>query len=796
MTQGINSPRLDNLPTLLSTFIGRENEIAGLKQLLLQNRLVTLTGVGGSGKTRLAIKLANEVRDKFEQGILFIRFASLSDHELVPQAVASTLGVREQKKQTIVDGLIEHLKNQRSLLIFDNCEHLIDACAKLAKEILQACPNIKILATSREPLNIPGEVIRTVPPLSLPERQPWRDPKSGETALSIYWQSESVQLFLDRAALVLPGFELTMDNGAWVAEICHRLDGMPLAIELAAARVRALSVQQIAERLDDRFNLLTGGSRTAPARHQTLAATLDWSYALLSEKEKKVLQRFSVFSGGANLGACESVCSGDGVEGAKVLELLSQLIDKSLLTTDRFEHGEVRYFLLETIREYARERLIESGEHANIHRCHLEFFLQMAGEAEPNLKGSAQGIWLKRLQREQDNFRSALTWSLENDRTMALQLAVALGQFWFMRGYQFGEGMKWLESILSRSGSTKNKRLHAEAYNWLGILAYFQNDYGTARSAYENSLELYREENDKYAVFKVLNYLAELSLFQSDEASKASLYSAARQSAEECLVSLREQEEHWKMAQVLNILGEMSRVDGDYETAQSYYQESLAIRRELGDTRGVAVSLINLGHVAYHRGTYQEATKFFEESLAMFQRIESTRGTIDCLDGLAGVLGAEHMPERAARLFGAAEQLRETAQIGLIVAYPDQMEYDFYKASVRSQLTEEVFAAAWREGSAMTLEQAIEYALDHRESSKTLKPLKEKFGGLTPRERETAMLITQGKSNREIAKEMVVSIRTVETYVTRILNKLGFDSRVQIATWAIEVGLASTIKDD
>jgi predicted ATPase/DNA-binding CsgD family transcriptional regulator/Tfp pilus assembly protein PilF len=796
MIERIHSQRSDNLPTHLSIFIGREREIASLKHLLLGNRLVTLTGVGGSGKTRLSIKLANELLNKFEQGIWFIRFASLSDHELVPQAVASTLGVREQKKQTIVDGLIEHLKNQRSLLIFDNCEHLIDACAKLAKEILQACPNIKILATSREPLNIPGEVVWTVPPLSLPERQPWHDPKTGETALSIYRQSESVQLFLNRAALVLPDFELSIDNGAWVAEICRRLDGMPLAIEFAAARVRALSVQQIAERLDDRFNLLTGGSRTAHARHQTLAATLDWSYALLSEKEKRVLQRFSVFSDGATLDAVESVCTGDDVEAAQALEVLSQLIDKSLITADRFEHGKTRYFLLETIREYARERLIESGEQANIHRRHLEFFLQLAREAEPNLKGPEQGNWLRRLQLEQDNFRSALTWSLENDRTMALQLAVALGQFWFMRGYQFGEGMKWLKSILSRSDNTQNKRLHADAYSRLGTLAYFHNDYVTARSAYENSLKFYREENDKYAVLEVLYFLAELSLFQSDEASKSSPYNTARLSAEECLVSLREQGDRWKTAQVLNMLGEMLRVDGDYDTARSYYEESLAIRRELNDERGVAVSLINLGYVAYHKGAYREAKKFFEESLTMFQGIESTRGTIDCLDGLAGVLGAEHKPEHAARLFGAAEQLRETARIGLTVAFSDQMEYDRYKAFVRSQLTEDAFAAAWTDGRKMTLEQAIEFALQPSESSKTSNSLKEKFGGLSPRERETAMLIAQGKSNREIAMEMVVGVKTVETYVSRILNKLDFDSRVQIATWAVEVDLASAIKDN
>jgi predicted ATPase/DNA-binding CsgD family transcriptional regulator len=789
------SEAVGNLPVQLSDFIGREWESSEVRKLLFKHRLVTLTGAGGSGKTRLAIKLANELLNNFERGAWFIRFAPLADSDLVIQVVATTLGVHERTNRPFIDDLIEHLQDQHCLLIFDNCEHLIDACAQVAYKVLQSCPNVQILATSREPLGISGEAVWTVPPMSLPDMQPWGDPTNGGTALSVYKQSEAVQLFINRAALASPGFELTMENGAWVAEICRRLDGIPLAIELAAARVRSMSIRHIAQRLDDRFNLLTGGARTAPPRQQTLAATLDWSYNLLSEKEQKVLQSFSVFAGGATLEAIESVCMGDDDKNAGVLDVLSQLVDKNLITADRLEREETRYFLMETVREYARERLHESGGQANIHRGHAEFFLQLTREAESNLKGSEQGIWLRRLQLEQDNFRSALAWSLENDRMLALLLAVALGQFWFMRGYQFGEGMEWLKSILSRSDHTQNKRLHAEAYNRLGTLAYFHNDYVTARKAYENSLELYREENDKYAVMEVLYYLAELSLFQSDKASKLSPYAAARLSAEECLVSLREHGDRWKMAQVLNFLGEMSRVDGDYETAQTYYEESLAIRRELEDERGVAVSLINLGHVAYHKGAYQDAKKFLEESMAMFQRLKSTRGTIDCLDGLAGVMGAEHRPERAARLFGAAEQLRETARIGLTVAYPDQMEYDHYKASVRSQLTKEDFAAAWAEGRTMTLEQAIKYALESWESSETTQTLKEKFGGLTPRERETAMFIAQGKSNREIAEEMVVGVRTVETYVSRILNKLGFDSRVQIATWAIDIGLDSLTTD-
>ena len=297
------SEEVGNLPVQLSDFIGRERESVDVRKLLSDHRLVTLTGAGGSGKTRLSIKLASDLLDEFEHGIWFIRFAPLSDPELVPQSVASTLGISEKKTQPILNSLIEQLRDHHSLLIFDNCEHLVSACAHLAEKLLQVCSDIQLLATSHEPLNIPGEVVWTVPPMSLPTPQPWRDPTSAEAALSAYKQSESVQLFLNRASLVSAGFELTVDNGAWVAEICRRLDGMPLAIELAAARVRALSVQQIAERLDDRFNLLTGGHRTAPARHQTLSATLDWSYDLLSEGEQKLLQRLLCLFGWHNFGS-------------------------------------------------------------------------------------------------------------------------------------------------------------------------------------------------------------------------------------------------------------------------------------------------------------------------------------------------------------------------------------------------------------------------------------------------------------------------------------------------------------
>jgi DNA-binding CsgD family transcriptional regulator len=476
--------------------------------------------------------------------------------------------------------------------------------------------------------------------------------------------------------------------------------------------------------------------------------------------------------------------------GAKdeVLDHLSHLVDKSLVVADQ-KSREMRYRMLETIRAYSLERLIDSGEIGEIQRRHLNWFATLAEQAEPELQGRNQGDWLERLVRENDNFRAALAWSLEGDTRMALRLAGSLGQFWFMRGHHFGEGKDWLEKALARSGKSEHVALRAKALQWLGNVAYYHGDYALARSVFENGLSLYQKLDDKDGVAQCSYFLADVAARQGD-AEAPIFYAMARSFSEESLAGLREQGDQWKIARTLNLLGEMERVEGHYLTARTYYEESLTVRRELGDQRGMAVSLINLGHCAHHQGDYKQAVNIFEESLALFQQLGSPRGIIDCLAALAGVAVAEKKLERAARLFGAAEALHESIHAGLAAEYPDRIEYDRSIAVVRSQLSEDAFAAAWLKGRAMTLEQAVDYAFSAYEVPISDFSLKEKFGGLTAREREAAALIAQGKSNREIAEAMVVGVRMVETYVTRILNKLGFDSRVQIATWVIEKGLS------
>ena len=815
----LSSP-IGNLPTLLSTFIGREREAIEVRKLLSNHRLVTLTGAGGSGKTRLSIKLANELLDEFEQGIWFVQFAPLADETLLSHAVASTLGVPEKKKRIVVDGIIDHLQNQHSLLVFDNCEHLISACARLAEKLLQTCPSIKILTTSREPLNIPSEVIWSVPPLSLPERQPWRDPNSGQIALSVYRESESVQLFLNRAALALPDFELTMENGNWVAEICRRLDGMPLAIELAAARMRSLSVQQIAERLDDRFNLLTGGNRTAPDRHKTLAATIDWSYALLSEKEQELLRRISAFSSGATLEAIESVCVGDGVEAGEVLNTMSQLVDKSLVVADQ-RSSATRYSFLETIRQYARQKLIESGEFDETKDRHLQYFVGWAEMADANLESNDQPLWLARFEIEHDNLRTALQWSNTKDKDVdtGLRLAAACGNFWRYHGHM-NEGRARFSMILSREGAQERTFSRAHALTKAAYLAYMQSDYPAVDSLGKEALSIWNELGDdgKKNLAFTLDLLGELASEVGDyeymhnyfqealdifrelddlrgignmlmEIGWAWMRVGELQKAEkylqECQSVFKTLNDQRNLGFSYSGLGEIAIRQGEYESAVSLFQQGLSLARQIEDNWLVAAMLGSLGWVALNQNYLIEMKNVLRESLALRTKLGDKGGTAWCLEKLGNAAFIEEQYEKSAGIYGAAAALR--TPINSVIDEADLPEYNRIISDLQSALGKAAFDSAWTEGESMPLEEVIELAL--AESNQSIQSEKEKFGGLTKREREVAKWVAQGKSNREIAEKMSVTLKTVEANVTRILKKLNFESRVQIAAWAIEKGL-------
>jgi len=826
----LSSGQSNNLPFPLSTFIGREQEISSLKQLLLKNRVVTLTGVGGSGKTRLAIKTANELLNKSEQGIWFIEFASLDDDSLVTQVVATILGVRERKNSPLLDDLIEHLQNHRSLLIFDNCEHLIEACAMFVEKLLQACPNLQILATSREPLGIPGEAIWTVPPMSLPESHPWHDPSSGEIALPAYQQSEAVQLFLNRAMLVSPNFALTKDNGAWIAEICRRLDGIPLAIELAAARVPALSLQQIAERLDNRFNLLTGGHRTAPARQQTLEATLDWSYALLSETECRVLQNLSVFSVGGTLEAVEHVCAGESIEAGEVLDTLTQLVDKSL-TVAAQRSNEMRYSLLETIRQYAREKLVASSKVDKIKDRHLNYFLEWAENAETHLDTSDQLLWLERYKAEHDNLRVALRWSRSNkeNNEAGLRLAAACGRYWRLHGH-FNEGRTHLSLALSQVGTNMQTVARAKALFRSGVLAYLQSDYLASESLLEESLAISQElgQAGKMHAANALEMLGEVATERGDYETAMAFfeeampiykhlndkhglgemlmqfswaymrmgnYENAAEYLEEFLTVAREANYTTHIAFALGGLGELAIRQGKYERASKLLEESLGLHRQTGDKWDIATLLGSLGWLALRQGNLANTKNLLDKSLKIRREIDDRGGIAWCLEKLGKTAFLEKQPKKAAIIFGAASALRTTTES--VIDPADQPEYKRIISGLQSALGLDIFNSAWTRGESTPLEDMIQYALSEpeKEPEEEQNSTKDRFGGLSNRERETAALIAQGKSNREIAEFMTVRKKTVETYVTRILNKLGFKSRVEVATWAIETGLKDAKPD-
>jgi len=826
----LSSGQSNNLPFPLSTFIGREQEISSLKQLLLKNRVVTLTGVGGSGKTRLAIKTANELLNKSEQGIWFIEFASLDDDSLVTQVVATILGVRERKNSPLLDDLIEHLQNHRSLLIFDNCEHLIEACAMFVEKLLQACPNLQILATSREPLGIPGEAIWTVPPMSLPESHPWHDPSSGEIALPAYQQSEAVQLFLNRAMLVSPNFALTKDNGAWIAEICRRLDGIPLAIELAAARVPALSLQQIAERLDNRFNLLTGGHRTAPARQQTLEATLDWSYALLSETECRVLQNLSVFSVGGTLEAVEHVCAGESIEAGEVLDTLTQLVDKSL-TVAAQRSNEMRYSLLETIRQYAREKLVASSKVDKIKDRHLNYFLEWAENAETHLDTSDQLLWLERYKAEHDNLRVALRWSRSNkeNNEAGLRLAAACGRYWRLHGH-FNEGRTHLSLALSQVGTNMQTVARAKALFRSGVLAYLQSDYLASESLLEESLAISQElgQAGKMHAANALEMLGEVATERGDYETAMAFfeeampiykhlndkhglgemlmqfswaymrmgnYENAAEYLEEFLTVAREANYTTHIAFALGGLGELAIRQGKYERASKLLEESLGLHRQTGDKWDIATLLGSLGWLALRQGNLANTKNLLDKSLKIRREIDDRGGIAWCLEKLGKTAFLEKQPKKAAIIFGAASALRTTTES--VIDPADQPEYKRIISGLQSALGLDTFNSAWTRGESTPLEDMIQYALSEpeKEPEEEQNSTKDRFGGLSNRERETAALIAQGKSNREIAEFMTVRKKTVETYVTRILNKLGFKSRVEVATWAIETGLKDAKPD-
>jgi predicted ATPase/DNA-binding CsgD family transcriptional regulator len=842
----ISSDLPGNLPLPLNTFVGRRQEITAVKGLLLQHRLITLTGTGGCGKTRLAMRVARDVQAAYGHGTWLFEFASLQEKALVPQLVASILGLHEQARNPIEQSLVAYLQNRHLLLIFDNCEHLLLACANLAQVLLENCPRIQILTTSREPLGLPGEALWVVPPLTLPEQKPWSGPANEKDLLSIYGRADAVQLFVERARTTSPQFRLTAENGAWLSKICHRLDGIPLAIELAAAHLRYLSPRQIAERLDDRFQLLTSTLRTAPERHQTLEAALDWSYALLTETQKQTINRLSVFANGWTLDAAAAVCALPKSDPPDTFNDLLRLVDKSLVIV-RPANGENRHHLLETVRHYAAQKLAQEGEEVEkrTRNRHLDYFVQWAEAGAPYLMGRQQTKWLEKFENEHDNLRAAIEWSHSAERGQeGLRLTAACSRFWSFRSY-YSEGRTRLTAALATSSGQARTRTRALALIGSANLAYLQSDYEATRvlaeeglsigndlglvgradvawaldllgevatelGDYETADSLLREALRIYEALGDARGKADMNLQLGWAAMREGDYYRAEIRLQQALQLTRDLGDLTLLGLSLGGLGELKVRQGRHEEALVLLEESLATRRELGNLWGIGTSLGTMGWVALLQRDFKGMRRLLGQSLEVRLEIGDQGGIAWCLEKLAeaAFLEAETLPadhrrrlrERSARILGKASELRE--QVNSVIDYPDIAAYERIVSKLQRTLGETAFRATWEEGRLSPLREVIESAqapaLTEDQAAALLETGDDStlYGGLSPRERETAVLIAEGKSNREIAEAMTIQTKTVETYVTRILNKLGFDSRVQIATWVLQIGLAESHADN
>ncbi len=674
----------NNLPAQLTSFVGRERELVEVRDALRATRLLTLVGGGGLGKTRLSLQAAAEVADDFPDGVWLTELAPVGDPARVPQAIASVLGVKEAPGLATIDALAKFVRDRRLLLVLDNCEHLVRACAECAKRLLDAGPGVTILASSREALNVGGERTYAVAPLPIPTPGDRR----GLDAIAGY---AAVQLFAERAAAAQPWFRVGDDNAEAVAEVCRRLDGIPLALELAAARLRSLPVERIAERLSDRFRLLTGGDRTALPRQQTLRALIDWSHDLLDERERALFGRLAVFAGGFTLEAAESVGAGGAIAVADVLDLLARLVEKSLVMLDA---GGERYRMLETVRQYAEERLAAAEDEMRAARSrHLGYCVALAETARPMLYGPDQAAWLRRLDAERENLLAAHAWC-DHDADGAqrdLRLVVATKPYWLNRGLvRLARGIT--VQALARPGARARDRARSTVLFDLGQYDFATGDYASARQCLEESVAIARELGDRGRVGAALQPLGMVLLEQGDHA-------AARGCLVEALAYSRESGNLREVAAALTALAHVDRMEGVIDAAEAHYAEALALVRGLGDTASIAITLLNLAMVSIARGRPEGAGGMLVEAAAIVAETGSRRIGQSVLDIAAGLAAARGRWERAARLFGAADAL------ALQMAIPREPADEAFllplRIATRAALAPAALAAAESAGGAL-----------------------------------------------------------------------------------------------
>lgn len=764
----------DNLPCGISSFIGREIEVAHLVRLLQSTRLLTLVGPGGVGKTRLALELAHLAADQNADGVCFVELGSVSEPSLVLAAVASALGLRERAGRALADALADYLRPRRLLLVVDNCEQVAEVCARLTHALLQSCPGLRIVATSRQPLRLAGEIVWSVAPLTVPDVSP------RATAHSVL-NSEAGRLFVERAAAVRSSFCATDDNAPLLARLCRRLDGIPLAIELAASRMRSLGIEQITARLEDRFRLLSDGDGVGPSRHQSLKAALDWSYDLLTAPEQTLFKRLAVFAGGWTLDAAQFVSAEIEGNPADVYELLARLVDRSLVVME--EHaGTARYRMLETVREYANDRLMESGQSDDVRQRHRQWCVGLAEQGARDIWRAQQVECVERLRREHDNFRAALNWSLDGarDPEPGLSIAACLVRFWDVEG-NLREGAEWLAALLALPSVRRGTVHWARGLTGLGYLAVLRGDQGQAVALLDESIVFWRTLGEPRALATALFFRGVAAGWYDVDLLKAVPY------LEESLALAAQRGPAWVACFALYGLGEAARISGKYGDAESHLSRSLGLAREHGDRWGGFHALLGLGLLALAKGDTHHANGFAREGLSMILEFGDTWGCTRALESLACIAAAEGFVLRALRLFAAAQTLRGPTGEFPAVTLTKQREQAMHK--IRARLApqgEPSFHTAYAEGSAMSLGQAAQYALSAETERLEAGPAHR----LSPRELEVVRLVAEGLTNRQVADRLVVSDKTVKRHLDNIFGKLGVASRAAATAVALRSGLA------
>jgi predicted ATPase/DNA-binding CsgD family transcriptional regulator len=763
------------LPHEVTSFVGRRQATTDVKHALSDSRMVTLTGFGGIGKSRLALHVAHELRRAFPDGAYLVELANLRDPSLVPQVVASALGLHDRSIRTPETVLLDYLADKHLLLLLDNCEHLVDSCSRLTARLLAAAPRLRVLATSREPLNIAGERTWPVPPLSVPAVSVLDSP--GSLPENTLRHHGALALFEDRAAAALPEFVVNQGNLAAVARLCQRLDGIPLAIELAAVRVRMLSVEEILARLEDRFRLLTGGDRSEAQRHKALRAAVDWSFNLCSEHEQQLWARCSVFADEFDLDAAENICAGDGMTTDDVFTCIVGLIDKSVLTRTG-DSPQTRYRMLETIRQYGQERLAEAGMDAAVRRRHRDYYLRLAEQSDAESAGPDQTSWITRLRTERPNFRTAMDYCLTTpgEARTGLRLASALWFCWAACGL-VREGRTWLERALALDTDPSSDRAHAL---WItGWIAHLQGDRLASLARLNESRDLARRLGDDDALTYALQFLGDREAWENNLTCAVPLLDEA--------LARHRASNQWTAAAlfIFGIQAQTAGLLGEVDRALAFLHECETITIPLGERWVRSWAQWDVAIAWWAANDPDTAASFATDSLRKKRELNDLLGIIDCVEVLAWVAAASGDAQRAAILFGALEemwQLIGTPLFGshILVSWSRQA-----RSRARHALGDAAFESASCQGARMNRQQIISYALDEKPpaASTAAAPASQVEQTLTKREREVAALIAAGKPNKEIAADLVISQRTAEAHIEHILTKLSFTSRTQVATW-------------